>query len=154
MSLYFAILITVTVWCGMWDTRNKSNLYMWTHLGNNNFTTDPRWSSLMLRLSFALPAKIKHNYSKAPQLCRISGNLFLSYFSTAGVTACLWPFDMCCSLAVLDCIIEALANPERERMKLDDTNISMWLQSKHFSMFFSSFFFWIITSLNFICHNG
>ncbi|KAK7097709.1 THO complex subunit 2-like isoform X2 [Littorina saxatilis] len=27
------------------------------------------------------------------------------------------------------CIIEAVANPEKERMKTDDTNISMWLQS-------------------------
>lgn len=27
------------------------------------------------------------------------------------------------------CIIEALANPERERLKTDDTNISTWLQS-------------------------
>ncbi|KAI0218636.1 THO complex subunit 2 [Lamellibrachia satsuma] len=31
--------------------------------------------------------------------------------------------------ALAYCIIEALANPERERMKLDDTNISLWLQS-------------------------
>lgn len=28
-----------------------------------------------------------------------------------------------------DCIIEALANPEKERMKHDDTTISSWLQS-------------------------
>ncbi|CAB4031219.1 THO complex subunit 2, partial, partial [Paramuricea clavata] len=28
------------------------------------------------------------------------------------------------------CIIEALANPEKERLKLDDTNISEWLKSK------------------------
>ena len=27
------------------------------------------------------------------------------------------------------CIMEALANPDRERMKHDDTNISLWLQS-------------------------
>ncbi|KAL8617110.1 hypothetical protein ACOMHN_014280 [Nucella lapillus] len=27
------------------------------------------------------------------------------------------------------CIIEAVANPEKERMKTDDTNISLWLQS-------------------------
>ena len=27
------------------------------------------------------------------------------------------------------CIMEALANPERERMKHDDTNISQWLKS-------------------------
>lgn len=31
-----------------------------------------------------------------------------------------------------DCIIEALANPEKERMKHDDTTISSWLQSKYF----------------------
>jgi len=30
-----------------------------------------------------------------------------------------------------DCVIEALANPERERLKTDDTNISFWLQCKH-----------------------
>lgn len=30
---------------------------------------------------------------------------------------------------VKDCIIEALANPEKERMKHDDTTISSWLQS-------------------------
>lgn len=29
-----------------------------------------------------------------------------------------------------DCIIEALANPEKEKMKHDDTTISSWLQSK------------------------
>ena len=29
-----------------------------------------------------------------------------------------------------DCVIEALANPERERLKTDDTNISFWLQCK------------------------
>ena len=29
------------------------------------------------------------------------------------------------------CIIEALANPQKERMKHDDTNISNWLQSNH-----------------------
>lgn len=29
-----------------------------------------------------------------------------------------------------DCIIEALANPERERLKHEDTNISEWLKSK------------------------
>ena len=28
-----------------------------------------------------------------------------------------------------DCIIEALANPERERLKHEDTNISEWLKS-------------------------
>lgn len=28
-----------------------------------------------------------------------------------------------------DCIIEALANPEKEKMKHDDTTISSWLQS-------------------------
>lgn len=28
------------------------------------------------------------------------------------------------------CVIEALANPDRERMKQSDTNISDWLQSK------------------------
>ena len=27
------------------------------------------------------------------------------------------------------CIMEALANPDKERMKHDDTNISLWLQS-------------------------
>ena len=27
------------------------------------------------------------------------------------------------------CVIEALANPEKERMKTDDTNLSLWLQS-------------------------
>ena len=32
--------------------------------------------------------------------------------------------------SILDCIIEALANPEKERLKLDDTNISEWLKSK------------------------
>lgn len=31
-----------------------------------------------------------------------------------------------------DCIIEALANPEKEKMKHDDTTISSWLQSKYF----------------------
>ena len=30
------------------------------------------------------------------------------------------------------CIIEALANPEKEKMKHDDTTISSWLQSKYF----------------------
>jgi len=30
----------------------------------------------------------------------------------------------------IDCVIEALANPERERLKTDDTNISFWLQCK------------------------
>ncbi len=34
------------------------------------------------------------------------------------------------SVILLDCIIEALANPEKERLKLDDTNISEWLKSK------------------------
>jgi THO complex subunit 2 len=34
------------------------------------------------------------------------------------------------SVISLDCIIEALANPEKERLKLDDTNISEWLKSK------------------------
>lgn len=29
-----------------------------------------------------------------------------------------------------DCIIEAVANPEKERLKHDDTNISLWLQSE------------------------
>lgn len=29
-----------------------------------------------------------------------------------------------------DCIIEALANPEKEKMKHDDTSISSWLQSE------------------------
>lgn len=29
-----------------------------------------------------------------------------------------------------DCIIEALANPEKEKMKHDDTTISSWLQSE------------------------
>lgn len=29
-----------------------------------------------------------------------------------------------------DCIIEAVANPDKDRMKHDDTNISLWLQSK------------------------
>ena len=33
---------------------------------------------------------------------------------------------------ILDCIIEALANPEKERLKYDDTNISEWLKSKFF----------------------
>jgi len=28
----------------------------------------------------------------------------------------------------LDCIIEALGNPQKERMKHEDTNISHWLQ--------------------------
>lgn len=32
-----------------------------------------------------------------------------------------------------DCIIEALANPEKEKMKHDDTTISNWLQSKYSS---------------------
>lgn len=30
---------------------------------------------------------------------------------------------------MIDCIIEALANPERERLKHEDTNISEWLKS-------------------------
>ena len=30
---------------------------------------------------------------------------------------------------IIDCIIEALANPERERLKHEDTNISEWLKS-------------------------
>lgn len=30
----------------------------------------------------------------------------------------------------IDCIIEALANPEKEKMKHDDTTISSWLQSE------------------------
>lgn len=34
-----------------------------------------------------------------------------------------------------DCIIEALANPEKERMKHDDTTISSWLQSMYFFFF-------------------
>lgn len=33
-----------------------------------------------------------------------------------------------------DCIIEALANPEKERMKHDDTTISSWLQSQYFDL--------------------
>lgn len=32
-----------------------------------------------------------------------------------------------------DCIIEALANPEKEKMKHDDTTISSWLQSMYSS---------------------
>lgn len=36
---------------------------------------------------------------------------------------------------IQDCIIEALANPEKERMKHDDTTISSWLQSKHLFFF-------------------
>lgn len=36
----------------------------------------------------------------------------------------------CVSLTLSsDCIIEALANPEKEKMKHDDTTISSWLQS-------------------------
>lgn len=31
-----------------------------------------------------------------------------------------------------DCIIEALANPEKEKMKHDDATISSWLHSKYF----------------------
>ena len=34
------------------------------------------------------------------------------------------------NVTFLDCILEALANPEKERLKLDDTNISEWLKSK------------------------
>lgn len=29
-----------------------------------------------------------------------------------------------------DCMIEAIANPEKERMKHDNTNLSLWMQSK------------------------
>jgi len=38
------------------------------------------------------------------------------------------------------CVIEALGNPERERLKTDDTNISTWLQStcKTLSLFLFS----------------
>ena len=28
----------------------------------------------------------------------------------------------------IDCIIEALGNPQKERLKLEDTNLSSWLQ--------------------------
>ena len=38
----------------------------------------------------------------------------------------------------VDCIIEALANPERERLKHDDTNISLWLQSRWPALGFSN----------------
>ena len=30
----------------------------------------------------------------------------------------------------VDCMIEAIANPEKERMKHDNTNLSLWMQSK------------------------
>ena len=31
-----------------------------------------------------------------------------------------------------DCVIEALANPEKERMKHDDTGLSLWMQVSPF----------------------
>ena len=34
-----------------------------------------------------------------------------------------------------DCIIEALGNPQKERMKHEDTNISHWLQGNQCSPF-------------------
>lgn len=36
-----------------------------------------------------------------------------------------------------DCIIEALANPEKEKMKHDDTTISSWLQSTRPDSFYN-----------------
>ena len=37
-----------------------------------------------------------------------------------------------CSLNLISvCIIEAVANPEKDKMKHDDTNISLWLQSMY-----------------------
>lgn len=33
------------------------------------------------------------------------------------------------------CIIEAIANPEKDRMKTYNMNISLWLQSNTFSYF-------------------
>ncbi|TWW74883.1 THO complex subunit 2 [Takifugu flavidus] len=38
-------------------------------------------------------------------------------------------YDVFACILQMDCIIEALANPEKEKMKHDDTAISSWLQS-------------------------
>ena len=44
-----------------------------------------------------------------------------------------------------DCIIEALANPERERLKHEDTNISEWLKSKvHLIVTFNTVIFHMV----------
>lgn len=61
---------------------------------------------------------------------------FLSFFQFVNKCVCvseLW--GSCQSVLFLltlssDCIIEALANPEKEKMKHDDTTISSWLQSE------------------------
>lgn len=42
---------------------------------------------------------------------------------------------------ILDCIIEALANPEKERLKYDDTNISEWLKSKFLMILIREYLF-------------
>lgn len=55
------------------------------------------------------------------------------------VQMCLVVVVLCyCSLPFFltvpsDCIIEALANPEKEKMKHDDTAISSWLQSAFYT---------------------
>lgn len=40
-----------------------------------------------------------------------------------------------------DCIIEALANPQKEKMKHDDTTISSWLQSACYASLMSMLLF-------------
>ena len=47
-----------------------------------------------------------------------------------------------------DCIIEALANPERERLKHEDTNISEWLKSKvHLIVTFNTIIFHMVCDI-------
>ena len=47
-----------------------------------------------------------------------------------------------------DCIIEALANPERERLKHEDTNISEWLKSKvHLIVTFNTVIFHMVSDI-------
>lgn len=38
--------------------------------------------------------------------------------------------QVCVLLDVSDCIIEALANPAKERLKHEDTTVSQWLQGE------------------------
>lgn len=56
---------------------------------------------------------------------------FISYLSSS-------PFFLTVSS---DCIIEALANPQKEKMKHDDTTISSWLQSACYASLMSMLLF-------------
>lgn len=65
---------------------------------------------------------------------------YLFYENITQKSVCCWcGGGPVCLLFLLtpssDCIIEALANPEKEKMKHDDTTISSWLQSEWLHFF-------------------